>query len=102
MAEVDQVPVVRRTVLGRVLAHRRDEDPVPERQAAELEGRKQCAGHRGAAVSGAWAAASIPGGRTRARGLALHCTSPLTLAEKSLYNPASLKSGAAPSRPGFF
>src|SRR5207344_1028368 len=63
------------------------------------------AGHGGVAVSGAWAAASIPAGGTRARArvaAALHRTSPLTLAEKSLYNPASLKSGAAPSRPGFF
>jgi len=32
----------------------------------------------------------------------LHRTSTLTLPKKSLYNPASLKSGAAPNRPGFF
>ena len=43
-AEVDEVPVVRHPVLGRVLAHRRDDDPVPQRDGALRERREE--GHR--------------------------------------------------------
>ena len=38
LPEVDQVPVGRIAVLGRVLAHRRDHDAVAQRQRAEREG----------------------------------------------------------------
>jgi hypothetical protein len=34
---VNEVPVVGEAVLGRVLAHRRDHDPVPKPDAADLE-----------------------------------------------------------------
>ena len=40
-AEVDEVPVVREAVLGRVLAHRRDADPVREGDGAEAEGAEE-------------------------------------------------------------
>ena len=42
--EVDEVPVVRHPLLGGVLAHRRDHDPVPQRHGALRERREE--GHR--------------------------------------------------------
>src|SRR6185437_12144792 len=39
-AEVDQVPVSRHSVLARVLAHRRNDDAILERQCSECEWRK--------------------------------------------------------------
>ena len=39
-AEVHEVPVVRRAVLGRVLAHRRDDDPVRQHEVAQPERRE--------------------------------------------------------------
>ncbi len=42
-AEVDHVPVVRQTVLAGVLAHRRNENPVAQRQRTQLQRRKQLA-----------------------------------------------------------
>src|SRR6185312_600636 len=41
----DQMPARRKPVLGGVLTHRRDDDPVPEFEAPELDGLKQVAGH---------------------------------------------------------
>ena len=38
LAEMDQVPVGRATVLGRVLAHRRDHNPVLQRQPPKRRG----------------------------------------------------------------
>jgi len=48
-AEVDEMPVVRETVFGGVFAHRRDDDPVGEGYAAELNGGEEVIywlGHR--------------------------------------------------------
>ena len=44
MTEVDEVPVARVAVDGRVLAHRRDHDPVRERQASQVDRLEECAG----------------------------------------------------------
>ena len=52
VAEVDQVPVARRAVDGRVLAHRRDDDPVGKRQAAESQRVEQVSGHGEGAAAG--------------------------------------------------
>ena len=41
VAEMHQVPVGHAAVVGRVLAHRRDDDAVRQRDAAELEGREE-------------------------------------------------------------
>ena len=41
MAEVDEMPVVHAAVVGRVLAHRRDDDAVGQRDAAELDGSEE-------------------------------------------------------------
>jgi hypothetical protein len=43
-AEVHEVPVVREAVAARVLAHRRDENPVSQPDVAELERGEQMAG----------------------------------------------------------
>jgi hypothetical protein len=40
-AQMDQVPVVRQAILGAVLAHRRDADPVTQRHAAQRQAIKQ-------------------------------------------------------------
>ena len=40
-AEMSEVPVVQHAVLGGVLAHRRDDDTVAQRHAAELQGTEQ-------------------------------------------------------------
>ena len=45
-AQVREVPVGHRAVVGRVLAHRRDDDAVRERDAAELDRREQLRGQR--------------------------------------------------------
>lgn len=42
---MDQVPVGGRAPLGRILAHRRDHDPVRQVQAAEVEGLEELAWH---------------------------------------------------------
>jgi hypothetical protein len=46
LSEVDQVPVAGRAVVGRVLAHRRDDDPVDEAKPTEVEGREELAHER--------------------------------------------------------
>ena len=50
-AEMDQVPVIGRTVIGRVLAHRRDHDAVGQGQAAQRDGGEQGA-HGGSGTGG--------------------------------------------------
>jgi hypothetical protein len=54
VAQVDQVPVARRALARGVLAHRRDDDPVGERESADLQrleelghGRRAARGGRG-------------------------------------------------------
>ena len=46
LAEMHEMPVVGRTVLGHVLAHGRDDNAIGQREAAQLEGAEQGAGHR--------------------------------------------------------
>ena len=40
-AEMNEMPVVRETVVARILAHRRDHDPIAEVQVAQRQRRKQ-------------------------------------------------------------
>ena len=44
-AEMHQVPIVRRSVAGVVLAHRRDDDAIGQCEPAQRNGRKQDASH---------------------------------------------------------
>src|SRR3954463_5594087 len=61
-----KVPVVHRAVVGRVLAHRRDDGTVREPHRAEIERREQGSGHAG---SGSGLARSRPwSGEVAARG----------------------------------
>ena len=43
VAEVDHVPVASRTVRGRILAHRRDHDPVPQAKIPDQKRLEQAA-----------------------------------------------------------
>ena len=45
-AEMHQVPIVRRPIVGVVLAHRRDDDPIGQSEPAQRDGREQDACHR--------------------------------------------------------
>jgi hypothetical protein len=38
---MDDVPIGHTAILGRILAHRRDDDPVAKLEAADLERREQ-------------------------------------------------------------
>ena len=53
IAEMHQMPVVGRAVVGVVLAHRRHHDAVGQREAAKRDGRKQDASHFCDFLSGA-------------------------------------------------
>src|SRR6185436_14801153 len=45
LAQMHEMPVVRRAVLGVVLAHRRDHDAIGKREAAKLQRGEECARH---------------------------------------------------------
>jgi hypothetical protein len=45
-AEMHQVPFGREAIFARILAHRRDTDPVPETHIAQLEWREKILRHR--------------------------------------------------------
>ena len=71
-AEVHQMPVVRRTVVGIVLAHGRNHDAVRQCQTAHGDRRKQGAAHRRKFLS---AGESEPGGGAGGLRLATRCAS---------------------------
>ena len=55
-AEMHQVPVIGAAVVGRILAHRRDDEAVGKLETGELDGREQSTAHGGILLLVKWSA----------------------------------------------
>ena len=80
-AEVHQVPVRRHAVLSGVLAHRRDHDPVAERDAAQPQRLQEC-GHGESRRAPVWADGARPASANSLFELAFPCPDRVTLRER--------------------